>query len=80
MLCGGLAGGWLYRSHPKLAQHPLAGFCLTFGVSLLRTGLILLLAPHSPAAPQRIEEIGMAPVLQGLRCSFLLAFAAVGMA
>src|SRR6266446_7499276 len=29
MLCGGLAGGWLYRWRPKLAQHPLTGFCLT---------------------------------------------------
>jgi LytS/YehU family sensor histidine kinase len=23
MLCGGLAGGWLYRWRPRLAQHPL---------------------------------------------------------
>jgi hypothetical protein len=66
MLCGGLAGGSLYRSYPKLAQRPPTGFCLTFGVSLVRTGLIFWLAPHSPAALQRIEEIGMAPLLQGL--------------
>src|ERR1700758_2526049 len=26
MLCAGLAGGWLYRLRPKLAQHPLTGF------------------------------------------------------
>jgi len=26
LLCGGLAGGWLYRWRPKLAQHPLTGF------------------------------------------------------
>jgi hypothetical protein len=66
MLCGGLAGGSLYRSYPKLAQRPPTGFCLTFGVSLVRTGLIFWLAPQSPAALQRIEEIGMAPLLQGL--------------
>jgi hypothetical protein len=29
MLCGGLAGGWLHKWRPKLAQHPLTGFCLT---------------------------------------------------
>src|SRR6266436_623288 len=54
MLLGGLAGGLLYRWRPKLAQHPLTGFCLTLGVSLLRSGLIFFLAPHSPAALQRI--------------------------
>ena len=50
MLCGGLVGGWLYRLRPKLAQHPLTGFCLTLCVSLLRSGLIFLLAPYSAAA------------------------------
>src|SRR5260221_5008419 len=43
MLCGGLVGGLLYRWRPKLAQHPLTGFCLTLAVSLLRTGLIFWL-------------------------------------
>jgi two-component system, LytTR family, sensor kinase len=73
MLCGGLAGGLLYRWRPKLAQHPLTGFCLTLGVSLLRTGLLFLFAPHSPAALHRIEDIGMAPVLQGLGTALILA-------
>ena len=73
MLCGGLAGGLLYRWRPKLAQHPLTGFCLTLGVSLLRTGLLFLFAPHSPAALHRLEEIGMAPVLQGLGTALILA-------
>jgi hypothetical protein len=63
---GGLAGGWLYRWRPKLAQHPPTGFCLTLGVSLLRSGLIFLYAPHSRTALHRFDEIGMAPVLQGL--------------
>src|SRR6266404_8210230 len=40
MLCGGLAGGWLYRWRPRLAQHPLTGFCLTLAVSLFRSGLV----------------------------------------
>jgi two-component system LytT family sensor kinase len=71
--CGGLAGGLLYRWHPKLAQHPLTGFCLTLGVSLLRTGLLFFFAPHSPATLYRIEEIGMAPVLQGLGTALILA-------
>src|SRR6516225_5603933 len=49
MLCGGLVGGWLYRWRPRLAQHPLTGFCLTLGVSLLRSGLIFFFTPYSPA-------------------------------
>ena len=73
MLCGGLVGGLLYRWRPRLAQHPLTGFCLTLGVSLLRNGLIFFFAPHSPAALQRIEQIGMAPVLQGLGTALILA-------
>src|SRR5580692_10034993 len=36
MLCGGLAGGWLYRWRPALARRPLTGFCLTSLVSCLR--------------------------------------------
>src|SRR4029077_9847967 len=73
MLCGGLVGGLLYRWRPRLEQHPVTGFCLTLGVSLLRNGLIFFLAPHSPAALQRIEQIGMAPVLQGLGTALILA-------
>ena len=53
MLCVGLVGGWLYRWRPRLAQHPLTGFCLTLGVSSLRRGLIFFFAPHSPAALRR---------------------------
>src|ERR1700758_2265199 len=73
MLCGGLAGGLLYRWRPRLAQHPLTGFCLTFGVSLLRNGLIFFYAPDSHPAPHRVEEIGMASVLQGLGTALILA-------
>jgi len=73
MLCGGLVGGWLYRWRPGLARHPLTGFCLTLGVSLLRSALIFFFAPHSPAALQRLEEVGMAPVLQALGTALILA-------
>jgi two-component system, LytTR family, sensor kinase len=72
MLCGGLAGGWLYRWRPELAQHPPTGFCLTLCVSLLQSGLIFLLAPYSAAALHRIAEIGKAPV-QGLGAALILA-------
>jgi two-component system sensor histidine kinase LytS len=72
-LLGGLAGGLLYRWRPKLAQHPLTGFSLTLGVSLLRSGIIFLLAPHSSAAGHKLEEFGMAPVLQGLGTALVLA-------
>src|SRR3984957_8345582 len=54
MLGGGLAGGWLCRRRPKLAQHPLTGFCLTFGVSLLRSGF-LFFAPYSAPPPARLR-------------------------
>jgi len=46
MLLGGLAGGWLHRWRPRLAQQPLTGFCLASGVSLLRAALISFYAPH----------------------------------
>jgi two-component system, LytTR family, sensor kinase len=73
MLCGGLAGGLLYRWRPKVAQHPLTGFSLTLGVSLLRSGLLFFFASHSPTALHRIEEVGMAAVLQGLGTALILA-------
>src|SRR3984893_6532279 len=73
MLCGGLAGGTLYRWRPKLARYPLTGFCLTLGVSLLRSGLLYLSALYSRTVPPRPEEIGMAPVLQGLGAALILA-------
>jgi two-component system, LytTR family, sensor kinase len=73
MSCGGLAGGLLYRWRPRLAQHPLTGFCLTFGVSLLRNGLIFFYAPNSHPVPHRLEEIGMASLLEGLGTALILA-------
>jgi two-component system, LytTR family, sensor kinase len=76
MLGAGLAGGWLYRWRPKLAQHPLTGFCLTFGVSLLRSGLLVMVASHSRAATQAIEQIGTAPLLQGLGTALILVIIA----
>ena len=76
MLCAGLAGGLLYCWRPKLAQHPLTGFCLTVGVSWLRSGLLVMVASHSLAAHQAIEEIGKAPLLQGLGTALILAIIA----
>jgi two-component system, LytTR family, sensor kinase len=73
MLCAGLAGGWLYRWRPRLAQHPLTGFCLTLGVSWLRSGLLFLCDPHSRAALHSLEQIGIAPILQGLGTALILA-------
>jgi len=73
MVCGGLVGGSLYRWRPKLAQHPLTGFCLTLGVSWLRSGLLLYFAPHSAATQQRLAEMGTAPVMQGLGTALILA-------
>jgi two-component system, LytTR family, sensor kinase len=73
MLCGGLAGGWLCRWRPKLAQHPLIGFCLTFGVAFLGSGFLFLFAPHPSSTVDSLEEICLVPVLQGLGTTLILA-------
>jgi two-component system, LytTR family, sensor kinase len=73
MFCGALAGGLLYRWRPKLAQHPVTGFCLTFGISWLRSGLLFFFTPHSRVALPRLEDIGLASVLQGLGTALILA-------
>jgi LytS/YehU family sensor histidine kinase len=77
MLCGGLAGGWLYRWRPKLAQHPLAGFCLTWMVSELRDGLTFWWAPEALRGVQIFQQIGIAPVLQGLGTALILSVIAL---
>ena len=77
MLCGGLAGGWLCRWRPGLAQHPLTGFCLTATVSCMRDGLIFLYAPDSLPGVQMFEQMGIAPVLQGLGTALILAIVAL---
>ena len=78
MLFGGLAGGWLHRWRPRLAQHPLTGFCLTATVSWLRDSLIFLSAPGAKMAVQIFAQIGIAPVIQGLGTALILAI--VGLA
>jgi two-component system sensor histidine kinase LytS len=73
MLLGGLAGGWLYRWRPRLAQQPLAGFCLALGVSLLRAALISLYAPGSHVAHHSRLETAIGAVVQGLGTALILA-------
>ena len=73
MLLGGLAGGWLYRSRPRLAQQPVTGFCLALGVSLLRAALISFYAPRSYAALHGRLEIVIGAVVQGLGTALILA-------
>jgi two-component system, LytTR family, sensor kinase len=72
MLSGGLIGGWLYRWRPRFAQHPLTGFCLTFGVALMRN-VLLFLSHHSPAARNIIEQMLVVPALQGFGTALILA-------
>jgi two-component system LytT family sensor kinase len=76
-LSGGLAGGWLHRWRPRLAQHPLTGFCLTATVSWLRDGLIFLFAPGARTALPMFAQMGIAPVLQGLGTALILAVVAL---
>jgi two-component system LytT family sensor kinase len=73
ILCGGLAGGWLHQWRRHLAQHPLTGFGLTVGVSLLRSGFFFLYVSSSGAALYPFGEIGMAAILQGLGTALILA-------
>jgi two-component system, LytTR family, sensor kinase len=72
MLSGGLVGGWLHRWRPKLAQHPLTGFSLTFGVSLMRN-VLLFLSHQSPVAQRGIEQMVVVPALQGFGTALILA-------
>jgi LytS/YehU family sensor histidine kinase len=78
MLCGGLAGGLLYRWRPRLAQHPLTGFCLTATVSWLRDSMIFLSAPGAKMALEIFAQMGIAAVFQGLGTALILAI--VGLA
>jgi two-component system, LytTR family, sensor kinase len=76
MLCGGLAGGWLCRWRPRLAQSPLTGFCLTSVVTLLRDTLVLFYAPRAPTTLKTLAELGTTAVLQGLGTALILAIVA----
>jgi two-component system, LytTR family, sensor kinase len=76
MLFGGLAGGWLSHWRPKLAQHPLTGFCLTSVVSLLRSSLVFFFSPGARAGLAPFGHIEMAAVLQGLGAALILAIVA----
>ena len=69
----GLIGGCIHRWHPKIAQRPLIGFCLTFGVSVLRDSPNYLYIPFSGATLETLGQLGMAPVLQGLGTALILA-------
>jgi two-component system, LytTR family, sensor kinase len=77
MLSGALAGGWLYRWRPRLARHPLTGFCLTATVSCLRDSLIFLCTPGMGPVVQIFTRLGIALVLQGLGTALILAVVAL---
>jgi two-component system LytT family sensor kinase len=76
MLFGGLTGGWLHRWRPRLAERPITGFCLTVLVSWLRTGLTMLCVPGVRIGPQIFTQMGIAPILQGLGTTLILAIVA----
>ena len=73
MFFGGLAGGWLHRWRPKLAQMPLTGFCLTFAVSLLRSGLVFFHSAGHRVTPHSLMTIAIPSILQGLGTALILA-------
>jgi two-component system LytT family sensor kinase len=76
MLCGGLTGGWLYQWRPKLAQHPLTGFSLTFALSLVRRVLISVDASKLGGSLHELGPIGTAAVMQDLGTALMLAIVA----
>src|SRR5260221_11022131 len=76
MLGGGLAGGLLSRWRPKLAQQPLTGFCLTYGIASVLSGLLVVFGFDWVASIRPIEEIGIAPMLQALGTALILAIVA----
>lgn len=61
----GLIGGCIYRWRPKLAQRPLTGFWLAFGVSLLRDVSLFFYAPGALATLETLGYLALAPVMQG---------------
>jgi len=73
MLSGGVIGGLICRWRPNLAQHPLTGFCLTLAISWLRIFLLTLSVSQQHRPLHRIDDIGIAPVLQGLGTALILA-------
>jgi two-component system LytT family sensor kinase len=78
MLCGGLIGGWLHRWRPKIAEHPLTGFCLTLTVSLLRDGLTLVSGIDGrQQPPATLTGVAAAALVQGLGTALILAIVAL---
>jgi LytS/YehU family sensor histidine kinase len=72
---GGLFGGLIHRWRPKLAEQPLAGFCLTASVSFLRDISMLFYAPWETSVPT-LGHLFLAPILQGLGTALILAMVA----
>jgi LytS/YehU family sensor histidine kinase len=56
-----------------VAQRPVIGFCLTFGVSVLRDSPTYFYMPFSGATLETLGQLGMTPVLQGLGTALILA-------
>ena len=72
----GLIGGCIHCWRPKVAQHPLTGFCLTFGVSLVRDASTFFYAPGVRPTLQTFGHLALAPVLQGLGTALILEIVA----
>ncbi len=77
MLCGGLVGGWLHRYRPALAGRLPTGFCLAVMVSWLRSGLTGWYAPRTWPSPWTFEQLGIAPVVEGLGMALVLEIVAL---
>jgi two-component system LytT family sensor kinase len=76
MLCGGLIGGGLNRWRPKIAEHPLTGFCLTLTVSFLRDVLTLLSGVDTWQPTATPAKIAAAALVQGFGTTLILAIVA----
>jgi two-component system sensor histidine kinase LytS len=76
MLCGGLIGGGLNYWRPKIAEHPLTGFCLTLTVSFLRDVLTLLSGVDTWQPTATPTKIAAAALVQGFGTTLILAIVA----
>jgi LytS/YehU family sensor histidine kinase len=76
LLCGGLIGGWLKKSRPTLAEHPLTGFGVTVAVSLMRDGLSFFYTNGSPHPERTVFKTGLASITQGLGTALILVIVA----
>jgi two-component system, LytTR family, sensor kinase len=76
-LSAGVSTGLLNHWRPKMAAHPLTGFCLTSVISALHSSFGVAGVEDISSAPDDlVEQIGLSAVLQGSGTAFILGVVA----